>query len=458
MLNISSQENIVPAELRDFETNATKVMPRANRLFRFWLSLLLVCFFVFLFLPWTQNIQATGQVTTLLPEDRPQTIQSAIAGRVAQWYVREGQFISEGDTIVRLTEIKPEYLDPDLVGRTAAQRDAKAGSADSYQNKVTALTQMIQTLEDQLVLKREQLDQKIRQTELKVSTQEANIANQQNQLNIAQIQYNRSDSLFRLGIHPRSKFEETSNKLEAARAKLISEQNKLAELRNELEILRLERLNVGNETREKIAKAQSDRATALSDNFTATGDVQKLDILVESYERRQDFYYIIAPQNALISKAFVAGVGETIKEGDPVVSIVPADRKLAVELFIKPMDLPLIQLGQEVRFLFDGWPAIVFGGWPGMSFGTFSGQITAIDNNVNDKGEYRILVAPAEVGDWPEQLRPGSGAKGIALLSDVPLWYELWRQLNGFPADFYQQEKDGDKESKKKAPAKKVIK
>ena len=30
----------------------------------------------------------------------------------------------------------------------------------------------------------------------------------------------------------------------------------------------------------------------------------------------------------------------------------------------------------------------------------------------------------------------GSGVYGWALLDDVPVWYELWRQINGFPPDY----------------------
>ncbi|MEL7122884.1 MAG: biotin attachment protein, partial [Bacteroidota bacterium] len=41
---------------------------------------------------------------------------------------------------------------------------------------------------------------------------------------------------------------------------------------------------------------------------------------------------------------------------------------------------------------------------------------------------------------WPEAIQIGSGAQGIALLNNVPLWYEIWRRLNGFPPDFYEQE------------------
>jgi adhesin transport system membrane fusion protein len=119
----------------------------------------------------------------------------------------------------------------------------------------------------------------------------------------------------------------------------------------------------------------------------------------------------------------------------------PSDYDLAVEMYVKPMDLPLLKKGQAVRFMFDGWPAIIFSGWPNVSYGTFGGKIVAIDNFTSKDSKYRILVAPNEQDtDWPEALRIGSGASGFALLKDVPIWYELWRNINGFPPDFYQQD------------------
>ncbi len=108
-----------------------------------------------------------------------------------------------------------------------------------------------------------------------------------------------------------------------------------------------------------------------------------------------------------------------------------------------------------MRFIFDGWPAIVFSGWPNQSFGTYTGKIAAIDNTMSTNGAYRILVRPdATAEPWPAALRPGSGANGIALLNDVPLWYEIWRQLNGFPPDYYN-DKTVEK-PKLKAPVKSV--
>jgi hypothetical protein len=141
----------------------------------------------------------------------------------------------------------------------------------------------------------------------------------------------------------------------------------------------------------------------------------------------------------------VAGLGETVKEGEAIVSIMPANATLAVEMYVKPIDLPLIAQGNRVNLIFDGWPAFVFSGWSNLTFGTYEATVFGIDNNIGANGHYRVLLAPQETTKpWPEALRPGGGAQCIALLEDVPLWYELWRQLNSFPPDFYKiEEKSG---------------
>ena len=120
------------------------------------------------------------------------------------------------------------------------------------------------------------------------------------------------------------------------------------------------------------------------------------------------------------------------------------------------MDLPLLEIGREVRLLFDGWPAVVFSGWPNNSVGTFGGKIFAIDNDISDNNKYRILVVedPKEP-EWPALVRIGSGSKGLILLNEVRVYYELWRQLNGFPADFYNKEEKKEMKDDK-APLKKV--
>ena len=62
----------------------------------------------------------------------------------------------------------------------------------------------------------------------------------------------------------------------------------------------------------------------------------------------------------------------------------------------------------------------------------------AIETFISDNGKYRVLLAPdPDDHDWPTAIRVGSGARTFALLEDVPIWFELWRQLNGFPPNYY---------------------
>lgn len=405
---------------------------------RNWLLSLLCIFVILLFLPWQQNIQTKGKVTTLDPGDRPQTIQSTIPGRIEQWFVREGQLVRKGDTIVHLSEIKVDYFDPQLVSRTENQVRAKENTIVTYGQKAEALALQIGAMRQELQLKKEQLEAKVKQVSFKIASQEAEVEQADVALNIAQLQFDRTDTLFQQGIKSRTDWEDKRQKLQESQAKAVAAGNKLLESRQEYAVAELELRNVVNEYTTKIAKAQSDRFSTLSDQFSAEGDLNKMQIQAENYEQRQQFYYIIAPQDCYITQVVKPGIGETVKEGDAIVTIMPANFELAVELHVRPMDLPLIRPGAEVRFVFDGWPAIVFSGWPDLSVGTYSGRIVAIDNNIDKNGKYRILVGPnPDDREWPEALRPGSGTQGIALLGHVRVWYELWRQLNGFPPDYY---------------------
>lgn len=457
MLNIS--ENTITHNVRTerYASFGKMSLAGSHQLLTRWLLLALVLFIVFLFLPWTQNIQSDGAVTTLKPEQRPQYIPSAIAGRIEKWYVQEGQLVRKGDTIVHISEIKAEYFDPLLVERTEQQVGAKEGSIRAYSDKAVALEDQIAAMRSELDFKQQQLRNKIQQAGFKIAADSADFVQAVLQDSVARIQYQRSQNLFEQGLEPRSKVEDRRVKLQETAAKVISARNKLDVSRNELGIARLDLSTVQYEYNQKIAKAASERFSTLSSIYDAEAGVNKLRIESANYRQRSSFYYILAPQDCYITKTMTPGIGETVKEGDPIVSIVPADYQLAVELYINPMDLPLVHFGQEVRFIFDGWPAFIFSGWPGQSFGTYSGQVIAIDNMISENGKYRILVMADEADKaWPRELRPGSGAKGIALLNNVPLWYEIWRQFNGFPPDFYKNGKDKaeDDKMKRKAPAK----
>ena len=125
-----------------------------------------------------------------------------------------------------------------------------------------------------------------------------------------------------------------------------------------------------------------------------------------------------------------------------------------MEMFVRAMDVPLIQKERKVRIQFDGWPAMQFSGWPSVSVGTFGGVVQVIDRVNTENGSFRILVTPDPKDDpWPPQLRLGSATKGWVMLDNVRVWYEIWRQLNGFPPSLYQEPDEAEGKDKAKTKA-----
>lgn len=458
MLNISPNSVSHRVSTEQFSSFRQTSLSNAHRLFTRWLVLVMGLIILLLFLPWTQNIQSQGIVTTARPEMRPQIIPSPIDARIEKWFVREGQLVQPGDTIVFISEIKSEYLDPNLVIRTQQQVSAKEGAISSYQDKVGALNDQIMNMESQLTLKQQQLRGKLEQMKFKIAADSTDWQQAIIQDSIAKVQYQREQKLFEQGLKSRASVEDKQAKLQETANKVVAALNKLNSSRQELGITQVELSAVRAEYSEKIAKARSDIASALSDGFNASAEADKLRIQASNYKERSGFYYITAPQESYITKVITPGIGETIKEGTGIVSIMPANYELAVELYVDPMDFPLVNVDStinrkkpDIRFIFDGWPAFIFSGWPGQSFGTYVGEIFAIDNEISSNGKYRILVVQKQgTKEWPKELRVGSGSQGIILLNNVPLWYEIWRQLNGFPPDYYSGREE--KEPKLKAP------
>lgn len=446
MLNISDKP--VKKEIEEGHYSAFNHISAANiykRLHQIILGVFLT-FLVSMFLPWTQNITAPGKLTSLDPSQRPQTIHSIIGGRVEKWFVKEGQTVKKGDTIVYISEIKDEYFDTSLLERTNDQIRSKEMSVKAYMEKVKALDAQIDAINSTRKTKLMQLDNKIKQAVLKISSDSVNLEAAETQFHIAEEQYNRAIKLQQQGLISLTDLESRKLKKQEAQAKKIDASNKLLTSRNEYLNAEMELQATDAEYRDKVSKSESEKFATLSSLFDAEAVVTKLQNQYMNYSVRLGLYYVTAPQNCIITRVVKPGIGETIKEGEDLVSIMPADFSLAVEWNIDPVDLPLIRNGQKVRFTFDGWPSIVFTGWPELTFGTFGGKVVAIDNFTNDQGKYRVLVAPDENEvKWPSALRAGSAASGIALLKEVPVWYELWRKFNGFPPDYYIQENTHDK-------------
>jgi multidrug resistance efflux pump len=452
MLNISNNKIPSKIDLSDFKSGKYAFHKTHYKQFNSFLIIFAAIGLITLFLPWTQNITSNGIVTTLKPNQRPQTIQSQIPGRVEEWFVQEGDYVKKGDTILRISEIKIDYFDDRLIERTNDQINAKSSSVVAYQSKIDALKRQIVALRQDQKLKLRQSQNKLLQSRLKSQSDSIDFEAAKINAIIAKKQYDRTMTLAKDGLKAVKDVEEKNLKLQETNAKLIAQENKLLTSLNNIINSQIEVSRIRTSYVDKISKAESDLYTAKSSYLDTQVQVSKLQNSQSNYTKRNTLMYVTSPQNGYINKAIIGGIGETFKEGQELLGIMPAHYELAVETFVSPNDLPLLHIGEKVRVQFEGWPAIVFSGWPNQSYGTFGSTVVAIQNFTSPNGKYRVLLAPDETDNhlWPEAIRIGSGARTIALLEDVPIWYELWRQINSFPPNYYTPEKGKSKEESKK--------
>lgn len=440
MLNISN--NSIDDQLADKQLYSLKTL-RTPNLGVFLARVLLVLFsiaIISLFLPWQQNIRGQGKVTALNPANRPQTVQSAIPGRIVKWNVFEGDMVAKGDTILQLAEVKDKFFDPEILTRLQEQIAAKEDGLNAKSLKKDAYQDQIKWLKTSLNVKLQQARNKIVQGELKVQSDSIKFKAQEVAFANADNIFARNKQRYESGNISLTKFQDLENKYQQGAAKVLEAENKYLQSQADLAIYQTDLAGIQASYAEKISKATTDLQATLADINDTKGSIAKLKNEFSNVEVRRGQYYVIAPQNGFLVKALKEGIGETIKEGEAVATIMPQNPDLAVEMYVQAMDVPLLSPGRKVRIEFDGWPALQFSGWPAVSVGTFGGTVQVIDRVNTAGGMFRILIRPDENDDpWPEQLRMGSGIKGWVMLENVAVWYEIWRQLNGFPPSLYDE-------------------
>jgi multidrug efflux pump subunit AcrA (membrane-fusion protein) len=417
-----------------------------------WFYIFMAAAIITLFLPWTQNIKVKGDVTSLYQSQRPQQLNSPIPGRIIKWNVKNGDYVKKGDTLLQLSEIKEDYMDPLLVQRTEQQVEAKKGVRDYYEAKAGTAKNQLEALNAARDLKLNQVKIKILQLNNKLAGEQAELAAVKNELQLSEDQFKRQKKMYDEGLVSLTQYQQRSISYQNAVAKKTASENKVAQTQQEILNTQIEQNAVTQDYNEKLSKIEGERFQSMGQIEGSDGEIAKLQNQVANYKARQGLYFIIASQDGQIVQLNKAGIGEVLKDGENIGTIVPTKVDYAVEIYIKPVDLPLVKEGQRVMCIFDGFPAIVFSGWPNSSYGTFAGKVIAIESNISPNGLFKaVVIEDKNEKRWPQKIKMGTGVQGIAILNDVPIWYELWRNINGFPPDYYEvtQEKSGKDEKAK---------
>ncbi|MCH5374294.1 MAG: HlyD family secretion protein [Planctomycetes bacterium] len=417
-----------------------------HRLAKLLLVGLLIAVLAVLLLPWQQSARGTGEVVAFVPQEREQTVLSPVKGvvaRIADGLV-EGAKVKRGEFIVEIEPYAANLVDQ-LRGQLQDLR-SKLGTAEVkaevYAQNIIDFT----AVQDYAVKAAKEL---VQAAEAKLDAKQESVAGYESKEWQARVNYERQLGLFEKGIKSEKEIEYLKKDWEVAKAELAEAEAEVEAAMNEKEAKENELEQKRRDAQTKIDYARAMREDAIGQAATVRKEMRDVEIKLGELERLT----ITAPRDGVIFRLPVYERGQTLKEGDALFTIVPDSSERAVELWISGNDTPLIQLNDEVRLQFEGWPAVQFAGWPSVAVGTFGGKVVSIDPADNAMGKFRILVKPQREDDWPSAryLRQGVRTNGWVMLNRVALGYEIWRQLNGFPPVIAKEEPDaGGKESKAK--------
>jgi multidrug resistance efflux pump len=402
----------------------------AQRLARGLLVSLFLSVLAMLWLPWQQSSRGNGKIVAYVPQERQQTIEARVKGvvvRIATGLV-EGSEVRKGDFILEIQPIAAS-LKEQLTAQVRdlqTQLDSANAKTEAYEQQVTGFTEAgefaVKAAIELAASAQDKLDSK-RKLVVGYTAKELQ----------ARLNYDRQKSLFESGIKPEKEIENLKKEWDVAQSELQSVQEDVQSLEKELSAKRSEL-----EEKRRLAQTKIDYAVAMKqDAIGSAAKIQKDKRDIELKLEELGGLTITAPRDGTIFRMPVFEQGQTIKEGDAILTIVPEASQIAVELWVPGNDMPLVQLGQEARLQFEGWPAVQFPGWPSVAVGTFSGTVVNVDASDNGQGQFRVLILPNENDKtpWPSYryLRQGVRVNGWVMLRQVSLGYEIWRQLNGFP-------------------------
>ncbi len=363
--------------------------------------------------PWQQSALGVGRVIAYAPEDREQVVEATVTGVIATWLVSEGDRVEPGTPIAELRDNDEGYL-----ARLEEQRDAIAEEQE-------AILAQIRSYEGKLASAIAARDLQIAESQSKVASLERKRIGEATELEVELKQLERVEVLQAEGLSSSRTLDLARMKRDQARATLEALDREIAANRSALG-------KAGAEGEVKVQAAVAELETARA----KLADLRRKQLELDNKVARQEAQLVVAPRAGRVLRLHGGPGAGQVKPGDPIATLVPDTERRAVEVWIDGNDVPLVQDGADVRLVFEGWPALQFVGLPGASNGTFGGEVAFVDATDDGKGRFRVVVLPdEEQSPWPDAalLRQGVRVKGWVLLGQVPLGYEMWRRINGFP-------------------------
>lgn len=268
-----------------------------------------------------QKARSAGQVIAL---SRTQVIQAANDGVVESIPVREGEFVSKGQLLMRLDASQLNAAVQDSHAKVAALRATLARlRAEVFQSKLSfegidakRYGTFIQNQTDLYRRRKQAIEEEI-------ATLNSMLANVQQELALSLPLLDRGD---------------------IAQTEIIRLRRSEAELRGASTNRRNKFFQDSQTDMAKVEEELSTQEQTLIERSTNLGRMQ-----------------LFAPADGLVRNIRVTTLGGRVRPGDVVMDLLPTQSELIVETKLKPQDLAFISVGQSASIKLDAYDYSIYG-------------------------------------------------------------------------------------------------
>ncbi|HDS1735724.1 MULTISPECIES: HlyD family type I secretion periplasmic adaptor subunit [Pseudomonas] len=363
--------------------------PRLSRL-TVWLAaaLLLVA------LAWA-SLAVLDEVTVgegkAIPSSKIQVVQNLEGGIVTELFVREGQMVDKGATLLRLDDTRflsnkgeseadryaltaqVERLSAEAEGRPfQLSAEIRAKSPQVAEDE----TALYQSRQRRLTSEKQTLSEQLRQKTQELAEFRSKVDQYRSALGLLQQELNMSSPLVGTGAISPVEILRLKQRTVEARGQLNA--TSLAIPRAEAAVAEIK-----SKVQEADAAFRSEAAKELNDKRTDLSKITATSIAIDDRVNRTT---VVSPVRGIVKLLKVNTIGGVVQPGSDLVEIVPIEDNLLIEAKVRPQDVAFLHPGQTAMVKFSAYDYTIYGGLKAKL------ELIGADTVTDDKGNAFYLI------------------------------------------------------------------
>lgn len=390
-----SPDRRLDPELAEFVSGAAAAEHLRPRGLSHALLFTVVAFFA-IFLVWAhwalldEVTRAEGRV---IPSRQVQVIQNLEGGILAELFVREGQVVEEGQTLLRIDNVRAESDYKEKRARYLALLAAIARlHAEIEDSKLVFPAEVLaegrELAEKELMLfatRQENLDKEVQILRSQALQREQELKELETKLQ----QYERSLELAREELRLA---EPAARRGDMSQSIFIKLQREVNDLRGAVDSTRASIVRVRAAVREanqKVERAFSNfRSQAQEELTQKAAELSSIREIVQAGADRVRRTEVRAPLRGTIKQIKINTIGGVVQPGQDILEIVPLDDTLLLEAHVRPSDIAFVRPGLQATVKITAYDYSIYGDLKGVV------EDISADTITNERGEsfYRVRV------------------------------------------------------------------